>query len=132
VLDCPCGELLNDAPQPVRIVRHKRSKNHRALRDLFPEKPKKNNGIGETSARISPEGEAINWPLLFMLMVIVVLSGALPDSVGGAKVQPHPLGRPEQAKDNEALNPLSGATETVKDPGTPCVMVRVLLESVSP
>jgi hypothetical protein len=52
-------------------------------------------------------------------MVIFVLSGALPDSVEGAKLQAHPLGSPEQAKDNEALNPFSGATETVKDPGVP-------------
>ena len=105
---------------------------HSALRDLLSERPKKNNGIGDTSARISPDGEAINWPLLVALMVNFVLSGALPESVGGAKLQPHPLGRPEQAKDNEALNPFSGATETVKDPGVPCVMVRVLLERVSP
>jgi hypothetical protein len=65
-------------------------------------------------------------------MVNFVLSGALPDSVEGAKLHPHPLGSPEQAKDKEALNPFSGATETIKDPGAPCVMVRVLLESVSP
>jgi hypothetical protein len=65
-------------------------------------------------------------------MVIFVLSGALPDSVEGAKLQPHPLGRPAQAKDSEALNPFSGATETIKDPGVAWVMVRVLLESVSP
>ena len=81
---------------------------------------------------MSPDGEAINWLLLVALMVIFVLSGALPESVEGAKLQPHPLGSPEQAKDNEALNPFSGATETVKDPGVPCVMVRVLLERVSP
>jgi hypothetical protein len=99
---------------------------------MRPENPRKNNGIGETSARTNPEGETIDWPLLVALMVIVVLSGALPDSVGGAKVQLHPLGRPEQAKDREPLNPFSGATETVKDPGVPCAMVRVLLESVSP
>jgi hypothetical protein len=65
-------------------------------------------------------------------MVIFVLSGALADSVGGAKLQPQPLGSPEQAKDNKALNPFSGATETVKDPDVPCVMLRVLLERVSP
>jgi hypothetical protein len=65
-------------------------------------------------------------------MVNFVLSGAFPESVGGAKLQPHPLGRPEQAKDNEALNPFSGATETVNVPGVPCVMVSVLLDSVSP
>ena len=131
MLDC-CGELLNVAPQPVRVITQAKSNIHSALRDLLPEKPKKNNGIGETSARTSPEGEGVHWPLLVALMVIVVLSGALPDSVEGAKVQPHPLGRPEQAKDNEALNPFSGATETVKVPGVPCVMVSVLLESVSP
>ena len=65
-------------------------------------------------------------------MVILVLWGALPDSVEGAKLQPHPLGRPEQAKDSEALKPFSGATETVKDPGVPCAMLSVLLERVSP
>jgi hypothetical protein len=94
--------------------------------------PRKNNGIGETSARMSPDGAAINWPLLIALMVIFVLSGALPESEDGAKLQPHPLGSPEQAKDNEALNPFSGATETVKDPAVPCVIVKVPLERVSP
>jgi hypothetical protein len=74
----------------------------------------------------------INWLLLVAPMVIFVLSGVLPDSVEGAKLQAHPLGSPEQAKDNEALNPFSGATETVKDPGVPCAMFRVLLERVSP
>ena len=77
-------------------------------------------------------GSGLNWLLLVALMVIFVLSGALPESVEGAKLQPQALGSPEQAKDNEALNPFSGATETVKDPGVPCVMLRVLLERVSP
>jgi hypothetical protein len=131
MVDCCCGEPLNEVPQPARAIRQK-SNIHRVLRDRFPENPKKKNGIGETSARINPDGEAITRLLLVALMVIVVFSGVLPDSVGGAKLQPHPLGSPEQAKDNEALNPFSGATETVKDPGVPCVMVRALLESVSP
>ena len=130
MLDCCCGELLNEVPQPARASRQ--TKRDIILRDLFPGNPKKNNGIGETTARISPDGEPIHWLLLVALMVIFVFSGALPDSVDGAKLQPHPLGRPEHAKDNEALNPFSGATETVKDPGVPCVMARVLLESVSP
>ena len=65
-------------------------------------------------------------------MVMFVLSGALPVSVEGANVHPHPLGSPEQANDSEALNPFSGATETVKDPGALCVMVSVPLERVSP
>lgn len=132
VLDCPCGELLNEVPQPARVITQTKSNIHRAARDLFPGNPKKNNGIGETSASMSPDGEAVNWPLLVALMVSFVLSGALPESVEGANVQPHPLGRPEQAKDNEALNPFSGATETVRDPDVPCVMFSALLESVSP
>jgi hypothetical protein len=81
---------------------------------------------------MKPEGEFAHWLLLVVLMVICVLSGALPDSVEGAKLHPHPLGRPEHAKDNDALNPFSGAIETIKDPGVPCVIVRVLLERVSP
>jgi hypothetical protein len=132
VPDCPGCASLNEVPHPVKVITHRKSNIHSALRDLLPEKPKKNNGIGETSARMSPDGEAINWPLLVALMVNFVLSGALPESVGGAKLQLHPLGRPEQAKDNEALNPFWGATETVKDPGVLCVMVSVLLERVSP
>jgi hypothetical protein len=132
VLDCPGCGFLNEVPHPLKAITHRKSNIHSARRDLLPEKPSKRNGIGETSARTSPDGEAINWPLLAALMVNFVLSGALPESVGGAKLQPHPLGRPEQAKDNEALNPFSGATETVRDPGVPCVMVRVLLERVSP
>jgi hypothetical protein len=133
VLDCPgCGPL-NEVPQPARAANRKiNSKIHSALRDLPLEKPRKNSGIGETSARMSPDGATINCPLLVALMVNFVLSGALPESVDGAKLQPHPLGSPEQAKDNEALNPFSGATETVKDPGVPCVIVRAPLERLSP
>jgi hypothetical protein len=130
VLDCCCGELLNEVPQPARAIRQ--TKSDIILRDLFPGKPKKNKGIGQTIARMNPDGEPIHWLLLVALMVIFVLSGALPDSVEGAKLHPHPLGRPEHAKDNEVLNPFSGATETIKDPGVPCVMARVLLERVSP
>jgi hypothetical protein len=122
---------LNEVPQPVRAITHRKSNIHSALRDRLPEKPRNNNGIGDTSASMSPDGEAINRPLVVVLMVNFVLSGAPPESVGGAKLQAHPLGSPEQAKDNEALNPFSGATETVKDPGVPCVMLRALLERVS-
>jgi hypothetical protein len=61
-----------------------------------------------------------------------VLWDLFPDSVEGAKVHPHPLGRPEQANESEALNPFSGATATVKDPEPPWVTVRALAESVSP
>ena len=132
MLDCPDCEPVKEAPQPVKPITQRKTNIHSALRDLLPEKPRKNNGIGDTSASMRPDGEAINWPLFVALMVNFVLSGALPESVGGAKLQPHPLGSPEQTKDNEALNPFSGATETVKDPGVPCVMVRVLLERVSP
>jgi hypothetical protein len=109
-----------------------KSRIHSALRDLVREKPTNSHGIGETSAKRSPVGEAINWLLLVALMVNLVLSGALPDSVEGVKLQPHPLGSPEQAKDKEAPNPFSGAIETVRDSGVPCVMLRVLLERVSP
>jgi hypothetical protein len=63
---------------------------------------------------------------------MVVLSGALPESVAGANVQPHPLGRPEQANDSEALNPFSGAIATVKVPAVAWEMLRVLLDKVSP
>jgi hypothetical protein len=132
VLDCRCGELLNEVPQPVRAITQAKKDNHScALRELFPEKPQKNNGIGEASARSNP-GEVRNSLLLEAPMVMFVLSGALPDSVEGANVHPHPLGSPEQANDSEALNPFSGATETVKDPGALCVMVSVPLERVSP
>ena len=133
VLDCAGGGSLNEVPQPAKAASRKtESRIHSALRDLPLERPKRNSGIGETRARSRPEGTGINWLLLVALMVIFVLSGALPDSVEGAKLQAHPLGSPEQAKDNEALNPFSGATETVKDPGVPCAMVRVVLERVSP
>jgi hypothetical protein len=130
VLDCGGGEPLKEVPQPASAIRQ--AKSDSILRDLFPGNPRKNNGIGETSAKMRPEGEPIHWLLLVALMVIFVLAGVLPDNVEGAKLQPHPLGRPEQAKDNEALNPFSGATETINDPGALCVMVRVPLESVSP
>ncbi len=126
-----CGPE-KEVPHPLKAITDRKGNIHSILRDLLPEKPSKNNGIGETSASMSPDGGAANWPLLVALMVSFVLSGALPESVGGAKLHAHPLGSPEQAKDNEALNPFSGATETVKDPGVACVMVRVLLERVSP
>jgi hypothetical protein len=74
----------------------------------------------------------VNRLLLVALTVIVVLWAALPDSVAGEKVQPQPLGRPEQANDREALNPFSGATETFNDPFVPWDMARVALERVSP
>jgi hypothetical protein len=131
VLDCAGCELLNEVPQPATAITQTKSNIHRALRDLLPENPKKSNGIGETSAITSP-GEARNPLLVEPLIVIFVLCGALPDKVEGANVHPHPLGRPEQAKDNEALNPFSGATETVKEPGVPCATVSAPLESVSP
>jgi hypothetical protein len=89
-------------------------------------------GIGEESARSNPVDCGINWLLLVALIVIFVLSGALPESVEGAKLQPHPLGRPAQANEREALNPFSGATATINDPVVPCAIVTVLLESVSP
>jgi hypothetical protein len=63
---------------------------------------------------------------------MVVLCGALPDRVAGAKLHPHPPGKPEQANDSAALNPFSGATFTVRDPGVLCVTVRVLLDKVNP
>jgi hypothetical protein len=130
VLNCAGCELLNEVPHPATAITQTKSNVHRALRDPFLEKPRRSNGMGETSARSN--GEALNWPLLEALMVIFVLCGALPDSVEGANVQPHPLGRPEHAKDNDALNPFSGATETVKEPGVPCATVSAPLESVSP
>jgi hypothetical protein len=131
VLDCPCGELLKEVPHPATAITQTKSSIHRALPNLLPENPKKSNGIGETRARSSP-GEVRNSLLLEALMVSFVLCGALPDSVEGANVHPHPLGRPEHAKDNDALNPFSGATETVKEPGVPCATVSAPLESVSP
>ena len=129
VVDCPACELVgvDDDPQPARLSKQKETKIHRAIRD-----PNQNNGSGDTKARSNPEGAGINRLLLAPLTVIFVLCAALPDSVEGAKLQPHPLGRPEQANESEALNPFSGATETVRDPDVPCAMLSVLLESVRP
>ena len=132
VVDCPCGELLNEVPQPARAATKTNSSIHRAFLDLSPKNQKKMSGIGEERARSNPVEGGINWLLLVALIVILVLSGALPESVEGAKPQPHPLGRPEQANDSEALNPFSGATATVNDPVAPWAMASVLLESVSP
>lgn len=132
MLDCPCCcELLDDDPQPASKSAKKKINTQRALR-TFPATPNQNKGSGETRARTSPEGVGINQPLLVALTVIFVLCGAPPDSVEGAKLQPHPLGSPVQANDSEALNPFSGATETVSDPDVPCDIASVLLESVSP
>ena len=98
----------------------------------MPANPNQKRGRGETKARSNPEGATVNRLLLVALTVIVVLCVALPDSVDGEKLQPHPLGRPEQANDREALNPFSGATETFNDPFVPFDIARVALESVSP
>jgi hypothetical protein len=123
--------LVEDVPQPA-IASTKRNGNiHRALRDL-PARPNQNRGSGATRARVSPEVVPINPLLVVVLTVIFVLSGAPPDSVAGAKLQPQPFGSPEHANDREPSNPFCGATETVNDPDAPCDIARVLLESVSP
>ena len=132
MLDCPGCEPLNEAPQPAKASTRRKSSTHCVQRSLPPESPRKHNGAGNTRAHTSPAGACISWLLLAAPMVIFVLSGALPESVGGAKLHADPLGRPVQAKDNEALNPFSGATETIRDPDVPCVMVSVLPDSVKP
>ena len=68
--------------------------------------------------------------LLVVLTDMVVLCGALPDTVAGAKLQPHPVGKPEQANDSAALNPFSGVTLRVKDPGVLFAIVSVPLDRV--
>ena len=98
----------------------------------MPAIPNQNKGRGDTRATSNPEGADINRPLVVALTVIFVLFGAFPDSVEGAKLQPQPLGSPEQANERDARNPFSGLTETIKDPGAAGDMLRLLLESVSP
>jgi hypothetical protein len=132
VLTCACVcELLDVDPQPVRVSIERKSSIRRALRDL-PVNPNQNNGSGETRASINSVGAPINRLLLVALTVIFVLCGVPPDSVAGAKLQPQPLGMPEQANVSEALNPFCGATETVNEPDVLGDIVRVLLESVRP
>jgi hypothetical protein len=134
VLDCfccDCPDVLPEVPQPARARAKVKSNIRRVLRDLLPT-PNKKSGSGPTMARANPAGPGIHPALLVVLTVIVVLCGVLPDRVAGAKVQPHPLGKPEQANDNAALNPFSGATFTVMDPGVTDVTVRVPLDKVSP
>jgi hypothetical protein len=118
-------EGLDDPPQPVRHATKRRSSIHLPLL-------RKNKGRGDTRASSNPVGAGSNLLLLVLLTVSAVVSGALPESVGGAKVQPQPLGRPVHANESEALKPFSGATDTVKDPGEACDMARVLLERVKP
>jgi hypothetical protein len=130
VLGADC-ELVGDVEQPARVSTQIPSNIHRALRN-FPDSPSKNRGNGETRARSNPEGPGISRLLVVWLTVKVVLSDLFPDSVEGAKLHPHPLGRPVQANDSEAANPFSGATETVKVPDPPWVTVRAPAESVSP
>ena len=131
MLDCDCCcALLDEVPQPAKAIR-KKNNIHRAFRDL-PAEPNQNRGSGETRAKTNPEGVGINQLPLVALTVIFVLCGAPPDSVAGAKLQPQPFGRPEQANESEALNPFCGATETVNEPDVLCDIARVLLESVSP
>jgi hypothetical protein len=128
---CCCWEPLNDVPHPVRASTKAKSSNHLPRRDL-PANPNQKRGSGETKARSNPEGATVNRLLPVALTVIVVLCAALPESVEGEKLQPQPLGKPEQANEREALNPFSGATETFKDPDVPWDIARVALESVRP
>ena len=123
--------MLPEVPQPASARAKTKSNTQRALRDL-PPRPSQNSGSGEARASTNPVGEGIHLLLLVVLTVMVVLCGALPDRVAGAKLQPHPLGKPEQANDSAALNPFSGATLTVKDPGVLCVTVSAPLDKVSP
>ena len=129
VLGADC--VLFDVEQPASVSTKTPSNIHRALRNL-PDSPSKNSGNGETMARTNSEGPGIRRLLLLWLTVMVVLWDLFPDSVEGAKLHPHPLGRPVQANDSEALKPFSGATETVKDPDPPWVTVRVPADSASP
>jgi hypothetical protein len=131
VPDCDGCELLNDVPQPVSASAKIKSNIHLARRDL-PAIPNQNRGSGDTRATSNPEGADINRPLVVAFTVIFVLFGALPETVEGAKLQPQPLGNPEQANERGALNPFSGVIETIKDPDIPSDMLRLLLESVSP
>jgi hypothetical protein len=131
VPDCDGCVLLNEVPQPVSASTMTKSSIHLARRDL-PASPNQKRGSGETRATSNPEGAGINRPLLVALTVIFVLFGALPESVEGAKLQPQPLGSPEQANEREPLNPFSGLTETINDPDMPNDMLRLLLERVSP
>jgi len=123
---------LPEVPQPASARTKTKSNTQRALRDL-PPRPSQNSGRGEARASTNPVGAGIHLLLLLVVLtVMVVLCGALPDRVAGAKLHPHPLGKPEQANDSAALNPFSGATFTVRDPGVLCVTVSVLPDNVSP
>lgn len=121
---------MPEVPHPVRANAKTKNNPQRALRDFSP-RPSQNSGSGETRASANPVCAGIHMPLV-SLTVMVVLCGALPDRVDGAKLQPHPLGKPEQANERAALNPFCGATFTVKDPGVLCATVSVLLDSVNP
>jgi hypothetical protein len=68
---------------------------------------------------------------LVALTVIFVLCAAPPVSVAGAKLQPQPLGRPEQANVSDALKPFCGATETINEAEAPGDTASVLPERVS-
>lgn len=123
---------MPEVPQPASARTKTKSNTQRALRDL-PPRPSQNSGRGEARASTNPVGAGIHLLLLLVVLtVMVVLCGALPDRVAGAKLHPHPLGKPEQANDSAALNPFSGATFTVRDPGVLCATVSVLPDNVSP
>lgn len=123
---------MPEVPQPASARTKTNSNTQRALRDL-PPRPSQNSGRGEARASTNPVGAGIHLLLLLVVLtVMVVLCGALPDRVAGAKLHPHPLGKPEQANDSAALNPFSGATFTVRDPGVLCATVSVLPDNVSP
>ena len=134
VLDCSCcgcEDVLPEVPHPASVSANTKRNTQRALREL-PPRPNQNSGSGEARASTNPVGAGTHMLLLVVLTVMVVLCGALPDTVAGAKLQPHPVGKPEQANDSAALNPFSGVTFRVKDPGVLFAIVSVPLDRVNP
>jgi hypothetical protein len=127
----PEPPLLGDPPpQPTRNRVNAAKTTNRVFHRLPPPKRRKKKASGEANASIRPVDLVANALLVVGPTVSVVVSVALPDSVAGANVQPHPLGKPEQANATEAANPFSGVTVTVKVPGAVWVAATVPVDSV--
>jgi hypothetical protein len=104
---------------------------NRAFHSLPPPRRRKKKASGEANASTNPDDLGLNALVVVGPTVSVVLSVPLPDNVAGAKVHPHPLGKPVQANPTDALNPFSGVTVTVKVPDAVGEALKVELDSVT-
>ncbi len=129
-MGCGPPPLLETPPHPTMNRVNATTKVNRVFHSLPPPRRRKKKASGEANASTSPDVLGLNALVLVGPTVSVVVSVPLPDNVAGAKVHPHPLGKPAQANPTDALNPFSGVRVTVKVPGALGDALTVALDSV--